>query len=732
MKSLIAQYYGASVATSFDLDFAHYLGFVRVRRLVLMALRPGSWLLAAASLVLISGGGCRGQNMMIQTQTVAVGSSANTVNMRGLLDEMVDYDNIACWPLQEFKVRQASSYDRARIAPDKPGWFSNNDGSNYVRTEIHDGREERVLIDVDGPGAIVRFFLTSSGSRDGRVRVYLDGNDTPAIVWPTIDLMDGAINVAPPLLERNPPPLDHGGATLYLPIPYAEHCKVTIEESDPATAGGRYYHIDYRTYSPGTVVETFDTASLQSDQSDIDRVNKLLSYPPVPVATKSEGIDRSLASGAIASVHLPPGPGAVKQLELTVASDLTPAAREQALRSVVIRGTFDDQAETIWCPVGDFEGSGAGGRPVASWYRTVDNKGQAVCRWVMPYHSSGTLSLENLGDRAVHVKLIASVAPWTWDDRSMYFHCSWHQQVNIPARPFRDWNFVTMAGRGVLVGDVMSVFNPIPSWYGEGNEKIWVDDDTFPSHLGTGTEDYYNASWAPNPIYQTPFSNHPRIDDPLSQGQNVYTRSRNLDVIPFDTSLKFDFEIETWKDSLVDYAATTYWYGSPGTKGGLPPEPVEARRPVPMLPPPMVIQGALECESLPVVAHSPGLVVEPQNMRYTEGLWSTNTHLLIRGKQVGDYVELSIPAPGNTPRRLTLYATKAYDYGILKFTVNGIPVEDAFDGYARSPEPFGPISLGVFTPEDGKLVLCAEIAGTNPASGGLHYLAALDAVVVSE
>ena len=110
------------------------------------------------------------------------------ITIRSLLGEMVDYDSVARWPQPEFTVRQASSYDRARIAPDKPGWFSNNDSSNFIRKEMHGEHEEYVLLDTDGPGAIVRFFLTSSGSRKAKIHVYLDDAEVPSLDWPTLDL----------------------------------------------------------------------------------------------------------------------------------------------------------------------------------------------------------------------------------------------------------------------------------------------------------------------------------------------------------------------------------------------------------------------------------------------------------------------------------------------------------------------------------------------------------------
>jgi hypothetical protein len=472
---------------------------------------------------------------------------------------------------------------------------------------------------------------------------------------------------------------------------------------------------------------------LDAARVDVDHVNQLLANPPVAATTGSSDLEGSLEPGGEKTLDLRPGPVAIRQLELTVAADLPPAAREQVLRSVVLRATFDDEADSIWCPVGDFIGSGAGGRPISSWYRTVDEPSSSISRWTMPYHQHAKLTLQNFGNLPATVKLIARTSAWDWNDRSMYFHCNWHQQVQIPVRPFRDWNFVTVTGRGTLVGDLMSVFNPLPAWYGEGNEKIWVDGESFPSHLGTGTEDYYNASWAPNPVFQGPFANHPRMDEPHGQGQNVYTRSRSLDAVPFTKSLRFDFEIETWKENYnVDYACTTYWYGSPGARCNVPAAPEEARRPVPVLPALMTIQGSIECESLHLANRSRGLAVEQQDMRPFKGRWSGDAQLLIRGRQVGDFVELKIPVQGDAPKRLTLYATQANDYGILKFSVNGQPVADNFDGYANDPTPASPIALGVFAPKDAMLILRVELTGTNPKTVGAKFLAGLDAIVVSE
>ena len=37
----------------------------------------------------------------------------------------------------------------------------------------------------------------------------------------------------------------------------------------------------------------------------------------------------------------------------------------------------------------------------------------------------------------------------------------------------------SIRGRGVLMGDTLAVFNPARAWYGEGDEKIFVDREAF-------------------------------------------------------------------------------------------------------------------------------------------------------------------------------------------------------------------------------------------------------------
>ncbi|MCW3054242.1 MAG: hypothetical protein JWN14_3412 [Chthonomonadales bacterium] len=668
-------------------------------------------------------------------------AASKTVSLQSLVAELTDVESVARWPQPEFTSAEATSYDHRRTGPDKPDWFANNDHTQYVRTEEKAGRREQVMLDVEGPGALTRFWLTSNDRRLGNLRIYLDGSAQAVLTFGSYDLMFSGL-VASPLLHPHPSynPTGGGGSTLYLPIPYAHHCKVTWEEADPAHISPRYYQINYRTYTPGTRVETFTHRALEAAQPALIRANELLLHPPAPTGGDTRSLDKTVGAGSEETLALPEGEKAVRQVEMEFTpptnsdprtSDDTKREREweQTLRGLIVRMRFDGE-ETVWCPVSDFGGSGVGTRPLESWYRTVDEKGKMTCRWVMPYAHSAQITLTNLGQTPVRAQVKVTLGKWQWDERSMHFHTNWRQQAQVPTKPDSDWNFLSAQGKGVLVGDVLAVFNPVPAWYGEGNEKIWVDSEPFPSHLGTGTEDYYNVSWAPTPVYQTPFANGPRVDESRSQGHNTYTRTRNLDTIPFRKSVQFDMEIMHWQDPKIDVAATTYWYAVPNATTNRVPLPAEALRPLSQVPPPFRIAGAIECETCKIVGHSDGLGTEVQDTHPFPGQWSGSAHLLGKGRKPGDFVEIRIPASAGS-HRLTLYATKAGDYGILRFWINGEQVKDDFDGCALNVTPSGPIPLGIFAAENGQYTLRVEVVGANQKAGGSKYLFGLDCITLN-
>ena len=189
------------------------------------------------------------------------------VTTDSLLNEMTDLHRLSELPACAYTTKQFSSYDPKSKTPDDPdGWFANNDRGQYLRVEKKGDRQEHVMMDADGPGAIVRIW---SANPKGVLRIYIDGSDIPAIESPMAELMAGKIAEFPEPIAG----VRARGANLYFPIPYAKHCKVTSD------TGKFYYHVNYRTYEPGTLVKSFEKQDLTILASKIQQVAGRLKIP---------------------------------------------------------------------------------------------------------------------------------------------------------------------------------------------------------------------------------------------------------------------------------------------------------------------------------------------------------------------------------------------------------------------------------------------------------------------
>ena len=646
----------------------------------------------------------------------AAGADEGVVSFASLLDEMVDRDRLARLPEPAYTCRQASSYDRRSVAPDDPeGWQANCDWSHFVRSETTGGRTEWVMLEADGPGCVVRIW--SGGPKPkGTIRFYLDGAAEPAIEAPTDAVIGGTALVGPPLSA-----VRARGLNLYLPIPYARHCKITYdgpnvwETNDPADR--IWYNINYRTYPTGTRVESFTRTVFEAARDDVQRLQATLVKPAAalpddlqahPPGNKTlrqdETLEQSLA-----------GPAAVRKLRMKIEAD----DPEAATRSTVLCLEFDGRP-TAWCPVGDFFGSGAGVNPFRGWWRTVDEDGWMTCYWVMPYQESCNIEVKNLAEQEVKVTLEVATSDWTWDDRSMHFHTAWRQQYPIDTSVKHDWNYVEVTGQGVFVGDTLALVNPVRNWWGEGDEKIYVDGEAFPSHFGTGSEDYYGYAWGTPELFGTPFHAQPRVQGPANRGHTTNTRSRGLDAIPFQQSFRLDIEVWHWASVNVAYAAASHWYARPGASARPAPDPSQARLWTPEPLKPLVkVEGAVEGETAKILEKSGG-ITEIQDLRQYR--WSGDRQLWWRDGKPGDQLVLAVPVEKSGRYAVKGNFTKAVDYGIFQLLLDGKPLGEPVDFYNDGVVTTGEITLGVLELTAGQGKLTVRITGANAEALKRHML----------
>ena len=169
---------------------------------------------------------------------------APQIGIRELLPEMSDMERLAYRPDPWYTCAQASSYDRKAKSPTQD-WFANWDAGKYLRVETREGRKERVMADLKGPGAVVRIW---SANPAGVMRFYFDGEANPRLMAPAGDLLSGKVKpFGDPFAY-----VSSAGWNLYYPLPYAKSLKITVDDTDGDKSAGMYYHVGYRTYGPST------------------------------------------------------------------------------------------------------------------------------------------------------------------------------------------------------------------------------------------------------------------------------------------------------------------------------------------------------------------------------------------------------------------------------------------------------------------------------------------------
>ena len=410
-------------------------------------------------------------------------------------------------------------------------------------------------------------------------------------------------------------------------------------------------------------------------------------------------------------------------------------------RGLVIRIYWDgEETPSAEAPVPDFFAVGHGRfAPVNSLAVVVNPANALNCFWPMPFRTRARITLSN--ETAEDVQLVAYQITYVETEvptAAGTFHAQYRRASTAGRNPYTILDGVK--GRGRYAGTFLAWTQMEKGWFGEGEIKFYLDgDDRFPTICGTGTEDYFLGSYGFSQPFTTAYSGTvlPASDGAEPPSFWSLYRWHIQDPINFEEDLRVTIQALGWgpdgkyKKMADDIASVAYWYQAE-PHAPFPKLPALAERLREARRPPVKIAGAHECESLAIVHRTPGIVAEVQDLRAIGNGWSGDAQLFVRAQKVGDFVEIAIPAKEPGARKVVLHATRATDYGTLRFTVNRKAVEATFDGYAAKPTPTGAINLGVHEPKDEKFVLRAEVIGTNPASTGPKYFFGLDAVVLDK
>ena len=130
-------------------------------------------------------------------------------------------------------------------------------------------------------------------------------------------------------------------------------------------------------------------------------------------------------------------------------------------------------------------------------------------------------------------------------------------------------------GKGHYVGTVLAVRTRSPAWFGEGDEKIYIDGEAKPSIWGTGTEDYFLSRLGPEedqhallrrallrpvghrrrPHQRLPLA--PQRSDRLQHGHQGDLRALRLDLARREPATT---RRTSWNEREDDYSSVAFWY----------------------------------------------------------------------------------------------------------------------------------------------------------------------------
>lgn len=519
---------------------------------------------------------------------VALAPADAKITTETLLEEMVNLDRLSQLPDPAFKVVQFSSYDRKSTAPYAPDWYANSDGfggepiPNFlevIEEPNSEGVGKYLLASVEGPGGVVRCWTAKTS---GELEVYLDGSSAP--------IYKGE---AETFLQKTLPALATAGGVVefeknrrfnqreahYFPILFQKSLRVVwignLKEI-------HFYQLEVRKYPEGTSVQTYSAKDLETYSKVIDRVGVALrgTAADAQAAGRTE-ISKvvNLAPGESREILNREGSQVVRALRLK----LSGAPEANPLRKIILTGFFDgSHRPQIETPVGDFFGSSPLLTPYYSFPMQVEDTGWMTSRFPMPWKERGVLVLTNRSDQPASVECRIAVEPAAWDDdRSLHFHAKWrvdHDLVAGEDAGVFDLPYLSARGTGVYVGTALSVLNPssVPTsggnWWGEGDEKVWVDDDSFPSLFGTGSEDYFNYAWSSPELFQHPYFAQPYVTGPDNRGFNTNLRWHILDPLPFQERIDFYMELFTHtRTEGISYARVAYYYARPNLRDDFTP-----------------------------------------------------------------------------------------------------------------------------------------------------------------
>ncbi|MHC4529412.1 MAG: glycoside hydrolase family 172 protein, partial [Planctomycetota bacterium] len=399
-------------------------------------------------------------------------------------------------------------------------------------------------------------------------------------------------NTKPPF---NFPELVHvkaKGKNNFVPIPYQKSCKVVLEQG-----WGKYFQFTYTTFPEGTNVPSFTGAFNAEQIAALAKADDVLdrrgsdpngSRPPAKVTVRTV----TTGPGDTTELFNIKGPRAITAIKVSPDQPVIVNV-VRMLRELTLSIKWDGESHpSVWSPLGDFFGTAPGPNLYRSLPLGITTDGW-YSFWYMPFATSAVGQVTNDGKISYTLKLAIVHRPLSRPaEQLLRFHAKWHRDALLIDDKDRwpDWPVLLTKAKGRFCGFGLHVWNPkwIKSgydgarpghyWWGEGDEKFFVDGENFPSTFGTGTEDYFGFAWATDEHFNSAFQN--QILNENNRGHISLSRFQIADNVPFQTSLEAVIEKyypNEWNGNYTIYDTIAYWYQEPGTRDPYQVVPIEER-----------------------------------------------------------------------------------------------------------------------------------------------------------
>lgn len=433
---------------------------------------------------------------------------------------------------------------------------------------------------------------------------------------------------------------------------------------------------------------------------------------------EGNGDARPIAAGQTLTLADVKGPGRIAHIWFTIA-----APERFYGKLLTLRMYWDGESNpSVECPVNDFfcEGHGMDVNVDSLPIRVSSNGRGRNCYWPMPFGRSAKITVTNEGKEAVQAFFY--YIDWQKLRRlprhEAYFHASYRQEY--PCVAGRDYLILDATGRGHYVGCNLSVRNREPGWWGEGDDKFYIDGENAPSLQGTGSEDYFCDGWGVHKADGLFYG------FPIVEGYDTFQKCTSYRFhiqypVPFTKSLTVTIEHKggrlmpggQWNgyvERADDFSSVAYWYQAEPHKPS-PPVPAGRERLYP--------GSSVVIEGEALLADATGSHGKP--IKQDLGGWSGGAQLFYAPPEAPAWVSVKFNVAKTGKYVPVLTFTTSYDYGIYQTYLDGAavgPIQDLFTPDVLQGQA---VSLGTRELKEGAHELKFETKSRNPASKGYYF-----------